>query len=51
MEAAELGAQFIIRAHTNGRLVPEESEGCASILEALGVALGGDDRDFPEETG
>lgn len=36
--AEELRARFLIRARTDRMLVPEESEGCESILEALGNA-------------
>ena len=37
-EAAHLRAHFLIRARSNRHLVPEDSEGFASILEALGAA-------------
>ena len=37
-QAQELGAKFLIRARTDRKLVPEDSEGCASMLEALSVA-------------
>lgn len=37
-EAQEHGALFLVRARTNRKLVPEDSEGFASILEALGGA-------------
>ena len=37
-EAAQLRAHFIIRARSNRHLVAEDSEGFASILEALGAA-------------
>jgi hypothetical protein len=37
-EAVQLRAHFIIRARSNRQLVTEDSEGCASILEALGAA-------------
>lgn len=34
-EAQELRAKYLIRARTDRKLVPEDSEGCASMLEAL----------------
>lgn len=37
-QAQELRAKFLIRARTDRKLVPENSEGCASMLEALSVA-------------
>jgi hypothetical protein len=37
-EAQEHRALFLVRARTNRTLVPEDSEGCDSILEALGAA-------------
>lgn len=37
-EAAQLRAHFLIRARNNRQLVPEDSAGFASILEALGAA-------------
>jgi len=37
-EAADLGAHFLIRARSNRLFVPEDSDGFASILEALGAA-------------
>jgi hypothetical protein len=37
-QAKELRAKFLIRARTDRKLVPEDSEGCASMLEALSVA-------------
>jgi hypothetical protein len=37
-EAQELRALFLVRARTNRTLVAEDSEGCDSILEALGAA-------------
>jgi hypothetical protein len=36
--AKELGAKYLIRARTDRKLVPEDSEGCASMLEALSDA-------------
>ena len=36
--AKELRAKYLIRARTDRRLVPEDSEGCARMLEALSVA-------------
>jgi hypothetical protein len=38
-EARELRAHFLIRARVDRLLVPEESEGCESMLEALSGAL------------
>jgi Transposase DNA-binding len=37
-EAQEHRALFLVRARTDRQLVPEDSEGCASIFEALGAA-------------
>ena len=37
-QAKELRAKYLIRARTDRKLVPEDSEGCASMLEALSVA-------------
>src|SRR5450631_2617607 len=37
-QAKELRAKYLIRACTNRKLVPEDSEGCASMLEALSIA-------------
>src|ERR1039457_1267285 len=37
-QAKELRAKYLIRARTDRKLVPEESAGCASMLEALSVA-------------
>ena len=37
-QAQELRAKYLIRARTDRKLVPEDSEGCASMLEALSVA-------------
>jgi hypothetical protein len=37
-EAKELRAKYLIRARTDRKLVPEDSEGCARMLEALGDA-------------
>jgi hypothetical protein len=37
-EAREHRAAFLVRARTNRTLVPEDSEGCDSILEALNAA-------------
>ncbi|MGA8345473.1 MAG: hypothetical protein WB781_26320, partial [Candidatus Sulfotelmatobacter sp.] len=41
-QAKEQRARFLIRARTDRKLVPEDSEGCASMLEALSdvAALG-----------
>lgn len=36
--AKELRAKYLIRARTDRKLVPEDSEGCARMLEALGDA-------------
>ena len=36
--AKELRAKYLIRARTDRKLVPEDSEGCARMLEALGAA-------------
>ena len=37
-QAKELRAKYVIRARTDRRLVPEDSEGCARMLEALNDA-------------
>jgi hypothetical protein len=37
-QAKEQRAKYLIRARTDRKLVPEDSEGCASMLEALSVA-------------
>jgi len=37
-QAKELRAKYLIRARTDRKLVPEDSAGCASLLEALSVA-------------
>jgi hypothetical protein len=37
-QAKELRAKYLIRARTDRKLVPEDSAGCASMLEALSVA-------------
>ena len=37
-EAKELRAKYLIRARADRKLVPEDSEGCARMLEALGDA-------------
>jgi hypothetical protein len=37
-QAQELRAKYLIRARTDRKLVPEDSEGCTSMLEALTVA-------------
>ena len=37
-QAKELRAKFLIRARTDRKLVPEDSEGCCRMLEALSVA-------------
>jgi hypothetical protein len=37
-QATEQRAHFLIRARTDRKLVPEDSEGCASMLEALSDA-------------
>ena len=37
-QAQELRAKYLIRARTDRNLVPEDSEGCASMLEALSDA-------------
>jgi hypothetical protein len=36
--AKELRAKYLIRARTDRKLVPEESAGCARMLEAIGAA-------------
>jgi hypothetical protein len=36
--AKELGAKYLIRARTDRKLVPEDSEGCSSMLDALSDA-------------
>ena len=38
-QARELRAKFLIRARTDRKLVPEDSAGCASMLEALSDAV------------
>src|SRR5271167_2933272 len=37
-QAKELRAKYLIRARTDRKLVPEDSAGCASMLEALSIA-------------
>jgi hypothetical protein len=37
-QAQELRAKYLIRARTDRKLVPEDSAGCASMLEALSLA-------------
>lgn len=37
-QAQQLRAKYLIRARTNRKLVPEDSAGCANMLEALSLA-------------